>query len=510
MGVLCSENKQIRNKIKELYEDFFDDPDSEKYDMILNFYSFLQLKKDGWTCYFTPSGKEKYDKCINNYNIVIGILGMKNRGKSYLLGRIMKNEDYKPPSGFLITTYGISCNFPQSEPDGSYFITLDTAGKDSPLLQNDLFKDNNIKDFVRDQAITEIVLSDFIIQESNILITVLEQLSFEEQEMLKTLIERLKKKEIKGIQKRRLLVIHNLMNITNVKDIKNFVENVILKSLTFRLESQSMSKNEKYDDSDKNIYIQVIDNENNNQNKLEIIHLIFGNDSDERIRKEYNEPALRYIRDYITINSSRKFDIVNSFKDFIIKNSTKYLTGEEFKGNSITIEKPEKKNFEDKEKKRKFEKIIIPLKGKNPNFEVKGFVKDLGGNETFFNKINPRYSSRLFKKGEKYYIEIIFELYGKIKKLKRKILCDDDKNQYIILIKGEIEEFEKIKIFYGNLEYSEFGFQIIIPKFILVDNGKNELEIDILEHDEKDIPHVENNLGVYKLYLDIKVYINDI
>ena len=150
------------------------------------------------------------------------------------------------------------------------------------------------------------------------------------------------------------------------------------------------------------------------------------------------------------------------------------------------------------------------MKGKNPNFEVKGFVKDLGGNETFFNKINPRYSSRLFKKGEKYYIEIIFELYGKIKKLKRKILCDDDKNQYIILIKGEIEEFEKIKIFYGNLEYSEFGFQIIIPKFILVDNGKNELEIDILEHDEKDIPHAENNLGVYKLYLDIKVYINDI
>ena len=508
MGVLCDAEPK-GNKNKEFYEDFFDDPESEKYDMILNFYSFLQLKNDGWTCYFTPSGKEKYDKCINNFNIVIGILGMKNRGKSYLLGRIMKNEDYKPPSGFLITTYGISCNFPMIEANGSYFITIDTAGRDSPLLQNNLFKDNNIKDFIRDQAITEIVLSDFIIQESNILITVLEQLSFEEQEMLKTLIERLKKKEAKGIQKRRLIVIHNLMNITNVNDIYNFVNDVILKSLTFKLESQSMRKNEEFDDSDKKIYVQIIDNENENINKLEIIHLIFGNDANEEIRKEFNEPALRYIRDYITINSLRKFDIVKSFKEFITKNSTKYLTCQ-IKDNSITIGKQEKKIFEYKEKQRKLEKVIIPLKSKGLNFEVKGFIKDLGGNETFYNKINPRYSSRLLKKGEKYYIEIIFELYGKIKKLKRKILTDDDKNQYIVLITGEIEEFEKSKKFYGNLEYSKFGFQIIIQKFIPLENGENEMEIDFLEKDEKDIPHEENNFGVYKFYLDLKVYFHDV
>ena len=78
-------------------------------------------------------------------NIVIGILGMKNRGKSYLLGRIMENDDYKPPTGFLITTYGISCNFPKMQANGSYFITLDTAGKDSPLLQNEIFKENKKK-----------------------------------------------------------------------------------------------------------------------------------------------------------------------------------------------------------------------------------------------------------------------------------------------------------------------------------------------------------------------------
>jgi hypothetical protein len=69
---------------------------------------------------------------------------------------------------------------------------LDTAGKDNPLLQNAFFdeKDKNelIRNIARDQKVTEIAINDFIIQESDVLITVLEQLSFNEQEMLKNLI----------------------------------------------------------------------------------------------------------------------------------------------------------------------------------------------------------------------------------------------------------------------------------------------------------------------------------
>ena len=113
------------------------------------------------------------------------------------------------------------------------------------------------------------------------------------------------------------------MNISDKKDIYNFIENVLKKSLTFELEEQSMRKNDKFDDSDKKVYIQIINNENENQNKLEIIHLIFGDDKNDEIKEEFNEPALRYIRDYIIIHSTRKFDIVKSFKDFLVKNSTK-------------------------------------------------------------------------------------------------------------------------------------------------------------------------------------------
>jgi len=66
----------------------------------------------------------------------------------------------------------------------------------------------------------------------------LEQLSFAEQDMLKNLINQLKQKKLTGIIQRKLFVIHNLMNITNVDDIKKFIDEVLKKSLTFSLIEQ--------------------------------------------------------------------------------------------------------------------------------------------------------------------------------------------------------------------------------------------------------------------------------
>ena len=145
MGNICQEERDIRNFI---YEDFFTDKDSSNYDMILNFNSFEQLRQNGWTANFTIEGKNKYDNSINENNVVIGVLGNKNRGKSYLLERIMKNKDYKSPSGFLVTTYGISCNFPTLEDTGGSFVTLDTAGKD------DIFVGRIRKDIADEHGMT--------------------------------------------------------------------------------------------------------------------------------------------------------------------------------------------------------------------------------------------------------------------------------------------------------------------------------------------------------------------
>ena len=224
----------IQQKKKEELEN-----SKEFYDMVLDFSNFEQLKGEGWKITWGTDGEKKYNKCKDNKNVLVGILGNKNRGKSFLLGRIIGKTNFMNKSGFLITTHGISANFPVLDGnDELNVITLDTAGKDNPLLDSANINSSNsekahnekIKSIARDQRVSEIVLSDFIIQESDVLITVLEQLSFAEQEMLKNLINQLKSKKVENntVRPKKLLVIHNLMNFTDVETINNFVKNTLL------------------------------------------------------------------------------------------------------------------------------------------------------------------------------------------------------------------------------------------------------------------------------------------
>ena len=507
----------INNEEKEtIYEEFCTEKQTEHYDMILDFNSFDQLKKKGWIAYFTPEGNKKYKSSLNRKINVIGIIGDKNRGKSFLLGRIMEKQNYVPPNGFLVTTYGISCIFPKlDEKDNDYMplIALDTAGKDNPLLQNAYNeKNNDIQTISRDQKVTEIVLSDFIIQKSNILIAVVEQLTFKEQEMIKTLIERLKNKEIEEYEKRKLIVIHNLMNITTKKGIQDFINNILLKSLTFDLEPQKLEEN-------KFFYIQTNHGEDNtkkDKDKLQIYHFIIGNDLDNTIKEEYNDPALRYIRDLITVNTPKSFDIIKEFVNFIIKNSQKYLYGEGFSGfedKDLIIGKEEKsKVFANKEKTEKKDKIIIPilLKDKNINFEPRKYKYD-GENYTFLSTIEPRYSAKVIKNSkepEKYYLEIVFEMFGKVKKEIYTFVDDDEENGNIIItIKGETEEInkeskEEVKLSKNELKYSKFDFQVKIKKINEIKGKK----MDIIFESEKPLINREEKLGIYQLLFPLELF----
>lgn len=512
-----NENKNlIENEI--IYDEIFYDGNSDNYDMILNFNSFEQLRKGGWTANFSLEGYQKYLHSFQEEqeNIVIGVVGIKNRGKSYLLKRIMGNKNYKPKDGFLVTTHGISCSFPILENNNrSYqsFITLDSAGKDNPLLQNAYPGNNDMKSIIRDQKVCEILLSDFIIRESNVLIAVVEQLSFAEQEMLRTLIGRLKQKEVDNIEKRKLIVIHNLMNIKKAKDIKKFIDEILLKSLTFSLEEQYVEDPENKD-YNLNIYNQTMANneESCDDNKLDIVHLVIGNDDCEEIKKIYNEPAFKYIRDYIKIDSFRHFNVLESFKKFIIDNSKKFMSNDWFKEDSLEIgEKKTKKVYIDKNREKPPEdKIIIPIKLKDNikegDFNLKPFYFGSDGIYYFSNGIEPLYSTRLIKfKNNKEYLEITFEMFGIVEIEKTKIDYND--KQIIIEIKGNnkeinIMEIEKeIENPQGSLKYSDFNFQIKIDRYIEL----NKFEIEINENEEL-INNFDINNGIYVLLFPIKRY----
>ena len=507
------EDKIIEKKKQEEIE-----KSKKFYDMILDFSNFEQLKQNGWEIIWPEDeaqdkGQSKYTRCKENKNIVVGILGNKNRGKSFLLGRIIGKTNYTNKSGFLVTTQGISANFPLID-DNTNIITLDTAGKDNPLLDSSNFikisdsnsttkdksKTEHIKNIARDQRVSEIVLSDFIIKESDVLITVLEQLSFAEQDMLKNLINQLKSKkmEANSIREKKLLVIHNLMNFTNIETIDNFIENTLLKSLTFDLRKgrQSMTnfKEGNIDDRDKFIYVQKTEN----VDKLKIFHIIVGNDFVPEVRKKYNEPAIRFIRKAIKIGSARKTDLIEDFKNFIIQNSQKYLSGSGFQNESLEIKK--KGNIP--------EAIILNKKYENA-INLKSFFTDSKGINNFLSTIEPKYSTKIYKEknGEKYFIKVIFEIYGKIEKENINSAISVVRNQHVITIDGKIFDNKNINydIVQGNLKYSEFYFQIIIDKYILLNEKENKTQYSIAKiFNEQRVITKNDKLGIYGIKYPIK------
>ena len=465
------------------------------YDMILDFNSFEQLKVEGWNAIFTESGKQKFDKSTKENNIIIGVVGNKNRGKSFLLGRIMKMKEYQNPNGYLVTTKGISCIFPVLDTTNKTFITLDTAGKDNPLLRNAFFeemdKNDKIRNVARDQKVTEIALNDFIIEESDVLIAVLEQLSFNEQEMLKNLINQIKNYGINTSKDelsdtKRLIVIHNLMNISSVEGIEKFIHDVLLKSLTFNLKMQNIKKN------GINIYSQIInqDKDSNKRPYLEIVHVIVGDDKNEEIRQKYNEPAFDFIRRNIKTQVGRKFNVLERFKDFIIENSKIYFEGEAFDKNAIILGSAKKEN----------EKIIIPLtlasdlKDKKLNF--KKLYTNSKGIHNFYSVFEPKYSTDLIELDGKNYLEIEFELSGKVEITE--ITPVIDKEQYIITIKGKSEEEGEKK------EIKEFEFQPIINRFLPSKNKNKEIQITIPQK-VNPIRSADEQYGIYNIKLLVKL-----
>ena len=260
----------------------------------------------------------------NENCVIVGVAGNKNRGKSFLLGKI---TDYKVYGGYLDTTEGISINFPnfcKEKKKKLNVITLDTAGRENPILNSEYSDDkkkiseteflNEIRLLSRDQLICEDTLSGFIMENCSVLIIVLEQLSYVEQIVLNSIINKMK--NYHNVNK--LIVVHNLKNIQTINEINNFVDDILLKSLTFSLSKAS------YDKFKKNV------NQNNyyyqqRHTQLDIFHLIIGDEYNKEIKNYFNKPAFKFIREEIRIANQKQFFLLEDFRKYIIINSKEYL-----------------------------------------------------------------------------------------------------------------------------------------------------------------------------------------
>ena len=132
---LKEEQDKINEIIKttETKEEYLTKSSEEYYDVVIDINSINSLKNEGWEIKYNKERKKIYDRIIGDQTIKIGVLGLNNVGKSYLLSKIVRVDI---PTGYSIETKGISIKYSEGEKGEQKGICiLDSAGFETPLLK---------------------------------------------------------------------------------------------------------------------------------------------------------------------------------------------------------------------------------------------------------------------------------------------------------------------------------------------------------------------------------------
>ena len=306
------------------------------YDIVLNLKSLDNLT-EGFPIECTEKGRKKINEFKEQNGCVITAIGNSNKGKSYILSKI---SEFDIPSGYHVTTHGLSILFPDNltKESNNRYIILDTEGSQNAITINDekreeiekLKEDEKIEkteEISRDKQMTENFLQAFALDSSHIVIAVVGQLTFQDQKFLN------RTKEIS--KQKKLFIVHNLMFLESKEQVENYIKDTIKASLFFKLEEQPMIKfgqnnknekdNKKDDKNDKDhryIYVEEIGDEKNINH---IIHLILAREGTEA-GKYYNTTTIDYLRNnIISVTKQSKFDVIEKFKKFLCVNASQYF-----------------------------------------------------------------------------------------------------------------------------------------------------------------------------------------
>ena len=374
------------------------------YDIIVDIESFDDLKSsNGWKILTSDDGNDKYhhfiskddDKSGSKQLNRIGVLGVSSVGKSFILKKLIGKQ------GDIKATKGISVIYPEIEEKDKLFVCLDSQGSEVPIIDEKLSAEEifnlteeerlkKVKDLSKDKKFTEIFIQDFIINKSNILILVVDQLTFSEQK----LINRLKNENFDN-----LFVIHNLQFFGNKNIIEDYIENIIKKSIFSNLEKSfiiNMEQNSNEKDSnlnDKAYYYKekefgcIDDNENTKQNQHQVIHLFMAKEGSDA-GKFFNDTTINFLRKQIMSQTKTEtFDVLEEIKEFLIFASLNYMIKEEKK------EDKKERPIDKDEIEIKTENDVTYLQCKNKNFKLKDcIINEMGiSNFTSENSINPSF-----------------------------------------------------------------------------------------------------------------------
>ena len=352
-------NNKIENSQKDSYFKIFEKENLSKdplefYDIIGNINSIQNVSTDGWDFYMNEEGAKIDQSKDISERLVIGVLGNRNKGKSFIL-QALSGAALK--TGTTINTIGLSIKYLDNK-----YVLLDCNGSDSPLLGE--YK--NRFEISRDRLFTEAFLERYILRKSNILLLVVGILTLTEQKLINKICQDLEK--LKEKEKKELVVIHNLQTYELVVDVERYINEILLRSASFKI-----TKYESKFSMDQETPEFFYDLDNNY-----VKHFIYAKENSEAGNK-YNLNTINSIKGLYKISISQyKYD----YKTTIIEHF-KYMSEKMFDGNEPIELTEVKENVEVKKESKSTYNAVMKIENKKD--EGKTEIK----NE--FNLINPKF-----------------------------------------------------------------------------------------------------------------------
>ena len=443
------------NKCNENYKQYYDN----NYDIIIDIDSIRDLNKKGWRIIYNTNENKELIQSLEK--IIIAVLGNSNRGKTHILQKL---SGTKLPAGYQIQTKGLSIKVYEKEN-----LLLDTAGTNAPLLIDDYYESvkrpsqQEIHKIYSCQIITNYILQTFVTKISNVIICIVGMLTASEELFIN---------KIKNIckNKKKLIVIHNLIKCKTNEDIVNYVENTLFQSKTFELEEAGILC---FDEDHKNFFQTYFKEKANNN----VIHFIYGNDEENSEEmKYYNETTLNYIKKKIRVEQKEEVNIINSLIEHTKEISSFSLT-EELK----TISEKSDSNL---------------IKCEEKNIEPKRIIADEFDNLIFIGKdFEP--SHRCYIQDNQFVIEI--DLCSEYENLKVEKCLKEDTKEDVFIITGErkilnTEKENEILFDYVDKTETYKGFKLEVKI------KKSDYGISIIKNEWKE----EMKFGILIITFDVK------
>ena len=463
------------------------------YDVVIEIDSINTLTKTGWKIDFNEKRKDVYEKVIKEESLKIGVLGLNNIGKTFILGLLSGCKDM--PSGWSVETKGISIKYTEGEKDSEKGICLlDSAGIETPLLDVDIQEKGQdeiiqeadkynsfvkkLDEIAKDKGQTERFIEELIISLSDMLILVVGKLTRREQNFITRVKDIINEKENNKFKS--IIIIHNLAQYNELEEINKHIEQVLKKSATFKIAPKKVIGIKNYEDR---VFYAEEDGTD---------HFIMAR-QDSKAGKEYNDLTIELIkRKFNDCKARNKIDIPNEIVNLFSKMS-KDIIEDNIDIKNLHISKDLKTIKLSDENQPEIKKEIKCQKT---------YIDEMGKYNTLSNKFIPKYSYYVYKEKKKKYILLIrveipgnvenlmakYEPYGKkkiikIKGIKKKddipernqkgfVEIQDNRNyeeiNYTILLREEIELNQETPI--STIQYNEFEFN----RFVIDEEGSDE------------------------------------